>query len=138
MLQLLANINKIQFIESKQLRHITVIPGKGVLLNYRMNFKELPLAGLARMEVSSGIEDKSRLFKTTIKALLPSHFEVLNRKLAYLVTTVEGVRFLVGTSESPFPLSTTIDSFPDNTTDPSGCTLSVNYTDSIGLLPVLD
>ncbi|MBO4944611.1 MAG: hypothetical protein J6C91_05060 [Muribaculaceae bacterium] len=66
------------------------------------------------------------------------HFDVANRKLAFLITTVKGNRFLVGTNESPFPIANTSDAFPDKTSEPSGCTLTVEYTDTIGLLPVLD
>lgn len=138
MLQVISNINRISFIETRRLRNITVIPGRGVMLNYWRDFAELPLVNLASMEISSKVENKSRLFTTSIKALLGEHFDIANRKLAYLVTTVLGDRYLVGTDESPFPVSNTTDTFPDKASDTSGCTLSVEYTDSIGLLPVLD
>lgn len=138
MLQVISNINRISFIEARRLRNITVIPGRGVMMNYWRDFAELPLVNLASMEISSKVENKSRLFTTSIKALLSEHFDIANRKLAYLVTTVLGDRYLVGTDESPFPVSNTTDTFPDKASDTSGCTLSVEYTDSIGLLPVLD
>lgn len=138
MLQVLANINSIQVIETRLLRNMTVIPGMGVMLNFWRNFSELPLVYLASMEVVSKVENKSRLFTTSIKALLSEHFDVANRKLAFLITTVKGNRFLVGTNESPFPIANTSDAFPDKTSEPSGCTLTVEYTDTIGLLPVLD
>lgn len=138
MLQVISNINRISFIETRRLRNITVIPGRGVMMNYWRDFAELPLVNLASMEISSKVENKSRLFTTSIKALLSEHFDIANRKLAYLVTTVLGDRYLVGTDESPFPVSNTTDTFPDKASDTSGCTLSVEYTDSIGLLPVLD
>lgn len=138
MLQVISNINRISFIETRRLRNVTVIPGRGVMLNCWRDFAELPLVNLASMEISSKVENKSRLFTTSIKALLGEHFDIANRKLAYLVTTVLGDRYLVGTDESPFPVSNTTDTFPDKASDTSGCTLSVEYTDSIGLLPVLD
>lgn len=138
MLQVISNINRISFIETRRLRNITVIPGRGVMMNYWRDFAELPLVNLASMEISSKVENKSRLFTTSIKALLSEHFDIANRKLCYLVTTVLGDRYLVGTDESPFPVSNTTDTFPDKASDTSGCTLSVEYTDSIGLLPVLD
>lgn len=138
MLQVISNINRISFIETRRLRDITVIPGRGVMMNYWRDFAELPLVNLASMEISSKVENKSRLFTTSIKALLSEHFDIANRKLCYLVTTVLGERYLVGTDESPFPVSNTTDNFPDKPSDTSGCTLSVEYTDNIGLLPVLD
>lgn len=138
MLQILDNITSIQILETRLLQNLTIIPGTGVMLNYWRYFTELPLVNLASMEVASKVENKSRLFTTTIKALLSEHFDVANRKLAFLVTTVSGDRFLVGNLESPFPVVNTSDVFPDKPADQSGCTLTVEYTDTLGLLPVLD
>lgn len=138
MYPILANIKSIQFIETRQLNHTTIIPGIGIMLNFWRNFAELPLVDLASMEVTSKVENKSRLFTTSIKALLHEHFDVANRKLAFLVSTVSGDRFLVGTNEAPFPVVNSSDSFPDKPTDTSGCSLTIEYTDSLGLLPVLD
>lgn len=135
---ILQNIKKIQVIEARLLQNLTIIPGMGVLMNYWRNFTDLPLANLASMETVSKVDNKSRLFTTSIKALLTDHFDVDNRRLAFLVTTVSGDRFLVGTNESPFTISNTSDVFPDKDTEASGCTLSVEYTDTLGLLPVLD
>lgn len=135
---ILSNLKKIEVIETRLLQNMTVIPGIGVMLNFWRNFTELPLVNLASMETVSKVENKSRLFTTSIKALLSEHFDVANRKLAFMVTSVDGDRFLVGTNESPYPIANTIDTFPEKESDPSGCTLSVEYTDTIGLLPVLD
>lgn len=117
---------------------MTIIPGTGVMLNFWRNFSELPLVNLASMEVVSKIENKSRLFTTSIKALLSEHFVIANRKLVFLVTSVDGGRYLVGSNESPYPIANTTDTFPEKESDTSGCTLSVEYTDTLGLLPVLD
>lgn len=138
MTQLLLNIKSVMFIDAGRLRNIDIIPGKGVMLKYRRYFSELPLANLASMEVVSKVENKSRIFTTTIKALLTDHFDVANRKLAFLVTTVNGLRFLVGSAESPFPVVNTSDAFPDKPADQSGCSLTVEFSDSVGLLPVID
>lgn len=135
---ILSNLKKIEVIETRLLQNMTIIPGLGVMLNFWRNFTELHLVYLASMETVSKVENKSRLFTTSIKALLSEHFDVANRKLAFMVTTVDGDRFLVGTNESPFPVANTTDTFPEKESDPSGCTLTVEYTDTLGLLPVLD
>lgn len=135
---ILSNLKKIEVIEARYLKNTTIIPGTGVMLNFWRNFTELPLVNLASMEVVSKFENKSRLFTATIKALLSEHFDIANRKLAFLVTSVDGNRYLVGTNEPPFPIANTTDTFPEKESDPSGCTLSVEYTDTLGLLPVLD
>lgn len=135
---ILSNLKKIEVIETRLLQNMTVIPGTGVMLNFWRNFTELSLVNLASMEIVSKVENKSRLFTTSIKALLSEPFDPANRKLAFLVTTVDGDRYLVGTNESPYPIANTTDTFPEKESDPSGCTLSVEFTDTLGLLPVLD
>lgn len=135
---ILSNLKKIEVIETRLLQNTTIIPGLGVMLNFWRNFTELPLVNLASMETVSKVENKSRLFTTSIKALLFENFDVANRKLAFMVTTVDGDRFLVGTNESPFPVANTTYTFPEKESDPSGCTLTVEFTDTLGLLPVLD
>lgn len=138
MVQILDNLKSIQYIETRLLRDITIIPGVGVMLDLVHEFTDLPLANLASMEVASKVEQKSRLYTTTIKAVLTEHFDIANRKFVFVVTTVTGDRYLVGTDESPYPVVNTTDVFPDKPSDASGCTLTVEYTDTIGLLPVLN
>lgn len=136
--QLLHNINKLSFIESRRMKNITVVPGSGVMLNYWLDFHPLPLVGLARCEVSSKVVDKSKLFTTTLTAHLSEHFDVRGRHLSFLASCVNGDRFLIGINEAPYPVANTSDIMPDKETDRSGCSLSVEYTDTLGILPVLD
>lgn len=132
------NIKSISFIESRLLSNITIIPGVGVNLNYWRNWAELPTVGLSECIVTSSIENKSRLFKTKLTAFLSEHFDVADRHLCFLATAVDGERYLIGTDEHPYPITNTEDTMPSRETDKSGCSLTVEYTDTIGLLPVLD
>lgn len=138
MTQLLHNVCAIAHIESRLLKNIIVVPGQGVLLRYWRNFQELPLAGLASYEVSSKVENKSRLFKHTLTALLSAHFEVHAKCYSFLLTTVDGERYLIGGPERPWPVVNTTDTFPGKVTEPAGCTLTIEHTDPFGLLRVLD
>ena len=138
MTQLLHYVSAIAFIESRLLKNITMVPGHGVLLNYWRNFQELPLVGLAHYEVSSKVENKSRLFIHSLKALLSAHYDVHTKCYAFLLTTVDGDRYLVGGPERPWPIVNTTDSFPGKETDQAGCTLTLEHTDPFGLLRVLD
>lgn len=138
MTQLLHNIRSIAFIESRLLQNITLIHGVGVMLNYWRNFQTLPVVGLANYEVTSKTENKSTLFSHTVTALLSAHFSPGGKRLSFLLTCVNGDRFLVGGNGRPFPVVQTSDILPGKVTTPSGCNLSVQYTDTLGLLPVLD
>lgn len=138
MTQLLHNIITLSYIESRRLKHITIVPGSGVMLNYWLDFHKLPLVGQARCEVSSKVVDKSKLFTATLTAHLSEHFGISHSHLSFLATCVNGDRFLIGGNEAPYPVINTTDILPDKESDRSGCSLSVELTDTLGLLPVLD
>ena len=138
MVPVIKNIKSISFIESRMLSHITIIPGVGVTLNYWRDWQELPVVGLSECVVTSSVENKSRLFKTKLTAFLCRHFEVNGRHLSFIITTVDGERFLIGTNEPPYPVVNTEDIMPSRETVRSGCSLTVEYTDTVGLLPIFD
>lgn len=138
MKHVLHNITGISYIECRYLKDLTLVPGTGVRFNYWRNFQSLPLVGLATGEVSSKVEDKVTVYTTTVTARLAEHFDVAHRHLSYLLTTVDGSHYLVGCNERPFPISTTVDSLPGKMNDPSICTLTVEYADTLGLMPVID
>ncbi len=138
MIQLLHNICDLSFIETRLLHNITIVHGIGVMLNHWRDFREMPLVGMAQCEVASKVENKSKLFTTTLTAMLSEHFDVRDRHLAFLVTCVNGDRYLIGIDEPPYPITNISDALPGKATDQSGCTLTVELTDTLGLLPVLD
>ncbi len=138
MIQILNNIKSVSVIEAKDLVNVHYLAGIGAFLGHWRPFDELPVVGLAECSVTSAIENRSRIFTTKLTAHLSSHFDVAGRNLCFMVRTVEGERYLIGMAESPYPAVNTEDIMPGRTSDKSGCMLSVEYKDTIGLLPVLD
>lgn len=138
MTQLLLNIKSIEYIETRLLTNITLIHGAGVMLNYWRNFQQLQLIGLGKLECNSKVENGSKLFTTTLSANLAERFDPRARALAFLVTCVDGSRFLVGTDERPYPIVNTSATMPDRPSDSSLHGITVEYVDTLGLLPVLD
>ena len=136
--QLLRNICDVSYIEAYKLHNLTYIHGVGVMLNMWRDFKPLPLVGLASCEITSKHEGHQTMFETKLSAFLSEHFDVRDRHLCYQITCVNGDRFLIGDIERPYPITTVQDIMPDKESDKSGCQLSVEYTDTIGFLPILD
>lgn len=131
-------VRKIEVIECRYLKNILVIQDKGVLLKYWRNFQSLPTVGLMAVEIKSKVDNQSRLYTTTLTALLAEPFYPDDRHLALRLTTVDGIQFLVGTDEPPYPVINTMLTLAAKPSDQTGCTLSVEYTDRFGFLPVLD
>ena len=83
MTQLLQNINRVEFIETRYLNGIVLLSDHEVSLQYWRNFTELCLVGLASVEVSQNIENNSRLTTVKLTAQTTSDFNVDHRRLAW-------------------------------------------------------
>lgn len=132
------NIILISYIPASLLDDLTVIPGEGVLLKWWRPFKKLPLSGLAQCSVTSKTENKTTLYTTAVSGFLYDHFSKGENPLCFLITCADNTRYLIGNSEHPFPVIEISDSFPDKITDKSGCAFTIEFTDNLGLMRVLD
>ena len=138
MATILKNIYKVEFIESRFLKDITVVPGKGVFLNMWRNFQLMDTVGLSSATSTSKIVKKNTIYNIKMTAFLKEQFLLTNKHLCYRLTTVMGKKYLLGTERAPYPITTTSDNFPSVVTEKSGTTLTVEYSNTLGLLPILD
>lgn len=138
MATILKNIYKVEFIESRFLKDITVVPGKGVFLNMWRNFQLMDTVGLSSATSTSKIVKKNTIYNIKMSAFLKEQFLLTNKHLCYRLTTVMGEKYLLGTERAPYPITTTSDNFPSVVTEKSGTTLTVEYSNTLGLLPILD
>ena len=138
MAQLLQNITRVEFIETRYLHNLMLIGNNEVTLQYWRNFTELPIIGLADMEVSESIENGSRLTTVKLTARTACDYPAgAPRRHAWRVTTVTGEQYLIGTTEQPFPVTLVTDSYPGKSTEPSGKTITVVWQSSLGLLEIV-
>lgn len=136
MTQLLQNINRVEFIETRYLSNMVLLGNNEVTLQYWRNFIELCLVGLADVEVNQAVDNGSRLTTIKLTARTTSDFGVDNRRLAWRVSTVTGEQFLIGTTEQPFPVTTVADDFPDKATSQSGKEITVSWQTPLNILKI--
>ena len=120
-------ISKVEMIDSVQLSDSIFIPGVGVYLSSGIPFDKLCTVGLSSLEISDQIENKIRFFKQKVRSVLPYSFEVGNRKLCFLLTSISGEQFLLGSKDRPFPLVTFSDLRPEGIAAKCAVTMLVNY-----------
>lgn len=137
MQQLLQNIIKVEFIETRYLKNMVLLGNHEVSLQYWRNFIDLCLVGLASVDVSQNVENGSRLTTVKLTAHTTDDFHVDHRRLAWRVTTVDGKQYLIGINEQPFPVTTVADNFPDKATERSGKTVTVNWQTNLDLLKIM-
>lgn len=136
MTQLLQNINRVEFIETRYLSNMVLLGNNEVTLQYWRNFVELCLVGLADVEVNQAVDNGSRLTTIKLTARTTSDFGVDNRRLAWRVSTVTGEQFLIGTTEQPFPVTTVANDFPDKATSQSGKEITVSWQTPLNILKI--
>ncbi len=130
-------INRIEVVSHLFIRTCTIVAGTGVVINGNYWSREFPLIGLAELSVTSSVTDKSRSYKSKITANLQFTPPFYLDGYCYLLTSVSGKRFLVGAYKPPFPIYNIEGVIPGKASEGIACTLTVEYTDTLGLMPVI-
>ena len=134
----LLNITKVEYIEARYLRGISIVKNTGVLLNQWYYWQELPTVGLSSLVSDSKIVDKETIFTLKLKSELRDSFTVAGRHLCYRLTTATGGQFLMGTNERPYTITNVQDNYPGEVTEKSVTILTAEYSNIYGLLAILD
>ena len=137
MTQLLNNIVSVAYADASVLKSVVIVPGC-VAANVDPDaFTALPVVGLASAETSAKISNKSIIYTATVSALLSKHFNPDNRRLVFLLKTVDRSMLLIGSDDRHHPVITVSDAMPSKMTEVSGCNVVIEYTDLYGILPVI-
>lgn len=130
---MLLYIHKIEWCEAYHLQSALLMPhDRQAILRDVAPWRTLPIVGLAALETSEEMENGVRLHTTKLSATLEETFVFPERPVAFLASSVNGSRFLIGTAQRPFPLVNQNSVLPSNSTE--NCitelvvTLSLNFS----------
>ena len=132
---MLLYIHKIEWCEANHLKSALLMPhDRRVILRDVVPWRTLPIVGLAALETSEEVEDGVRLHTTKLSATLEETFVFPGRPVAFLASSVNGSRFLIGTAQRPFPLVNQNSVLPSNSAENSITELVVNFTSQFPLI----
>ena len=97
-------------------------------------WRTLPIVGLAALETSEEVEDGVRLHTTKLSTTLEETFVFPERPIAFLASSVNGSRFLIGTAQRPFPWVNQNNVLPSNSAENCVTELVVNLTSQFPLI----
>lgn len=121
-------IRKIEICPARHIRAAHPLPdGLSVHLPEWAPWRELPVVGLASLQVEEELISGVRIYTAKISASLPERF-VPVQHAALRLTDVRGRQLLVGLSERPYPLLTQEDALPDKPTEASRTQLNATWT----------
>ena len=75
-----------------------------VILNEVMPWREVPIVGLASLEIGDELDNGVRLHTQKLTATLETEYVFPQSPTAFLITAVNGTQYLIGTADAPFPL----------------------------------
>lgn len=134
----LKHIVKVEYIEARYLQAITVVPGVGVYLNIWRNFKKIETVGLSSTSSTSKISKRNYLYDVKLSAIMASPLNKSTQRLCYRLTCADGTKYLLGLNTAPYPITNITDNRPSAVSDKSAYTLNVSYSNTVGLLSILD
>lgn len=134
---ILRHICKVEYCAAYHLKSAVILPAQAkALVQEPMPWQELPLVGLASLEVNDEVENGVRMYTSKLTATLCKPFQNSSRPSAFRLTDVQNRTYLLGTSYSPYPfvsqtLSCTTESSKSSTT-----VLSINHQSIYPLLSI--
>ena len=131
---MLLYIHKIEWCEAYHLLSAILMPhDRRAILRDVAPWRTLPIVGLAALETTEEMENGVRLHTTKLSATLEETFVFPERPIAFLASSVNGIRFLVGTAQRPFPLITQNTILPSNSAENCITEMVVNLSSNFSI-----
>ena len=131
---MLLYIHKIEWCEAYHLQSAILMPhDRQAILRDVAPWRTLPIVGLATLETTEEIENGIRLHTTKLSATLEETFVFPERPIAFLASSVNGSRFLIGTAQRPFPFITQNTILPSNSSENCVTEMVVNLSSNFSI-----
>lgn len=90
--------------------------------------EKLCTVGLSGLEMTDKVENKVRLYTVKMTCRLRQEWTAGNRKVAFVVTALNGKKWVIGSYARPYPVVTQKTVMPDTPSGVSGTEMTVTYT----------
>ena len=105
-----------------------------VILKEVKPWREVPIVGLAALETGDELNNGVRLHTQKLTATLETEYVFPQLHTVFLITAVNGMQYLIGTSDAPYPLIQQNTILSSNTAENALTELVVNFTSQFPLL----
>ena len=131
---MLLYIHKIEWCEAYHLQSAILMSHDcRAILRDVAPWRTLPTVGLAALETTEEMENGVRLHTTKLSATLEETFVFPERPIAFLASSVNGSRLLIGTAQRPFPLITQNTILPSNSAENCITEMVVNLSSNFSI-----
>jgi hypothetical protein len=126
---MLLYIHKIEYCEAKHLTSAIFLPDHfKVILKEVMPWREVAIVGLAALETGEELDNVVLLHMQKLTATLETEYVLPQSPTFFLITAVNGMQYLIGTADAPFPLIQQNTILSSNASENAITELVVNFT----------
>ena len=134
----LVHINKIEMVDCEDLYPMVVFQNDTCKLHDDPDFQEIPIYELVGVNIEDSYENNQKVFTTTATFNTDCKQPMTDRKKAFRLTSVSGLRYLIGINLRPFPVIKEKNAFPEKPTDSSMKTVTITWKALYPMLLIMD
>ena len=125
---ILRHICKVEYCAAYHLKSAIILPAQTkALVREPMPWQELPLVGLASLEVTDEVENGVRIYTSKLTATLCKSFLHPKYPSAFRLTDVQGKQYLLGTAHNPYPLISQTESVGENASSQTAYVITIQH-----------
>ena len=134
----LVHIRSVAYIPAEALADLVVANQLFVRLPTDLSLNKINIEGLAGMTIEDQVENNQRFYTTTLTFRACEKKPADIRRSAFIVESVVGKRYLIGSDVRPWPIYKEVNRFPDKPTDSALKECTVTWRATWSPLEVID
>lgn len=132
------HVIKIERAPASAVVGMTQVTSGSCNLPQNVNFTEINIQGLVDAKMDDNIENKERIYTTTITFRTCDKTPADSRHQVFRLTTVDGNRLLVGTSSRPYPIVREHNPYPGKPGDNLLKEVTVTWKSTLPMLYIIE
>lgn len=133
----LVHVISIGIADIKSLESAIIVYGNTVHFKTRPLYEEIPVQDLVGVKIEDNYENNQKIYTTTATFLSHGSEPMDGRQACFLLRSVSGQSFLIGTHERPYPIIKETDNFPEKPADSSLKRVTVTWKAPCPMLRII-
>lgn len=134
----LVHFRSIEKVRVENLTSLEIISESSCLLTREPDFKEINIFELVGVTIEDSYENHRKIYTTTATFKTCDKEPIVERMLAFRVTSLDGKRFLIGTNTRPYPIIKERNPYPEKPTDSTLKTVTVTWKAIYPMLLIIE
>lgn len=115
---------------------ITLLPDNSVIWQNEFNLNDICTVGLSGCEITEKKVDKQSVYTIKLTYFTQEEPVITRRQLCYIITLVDGSKYLIGDGRRPYTLREVKNNIPSTVTEKRGFTVTITYSSLKNILSI--